>query len=49
MMNDYIYFCPYCGEVYIKRYMDGKCQCEKCNAIFYVMEHENSEREVENE
>lgn len=52
MNNDDIKFCPYCGKDFeIVKYMDGKCKCEYCDALFYVMEHENSKRkgEVEND
>ena len=48
MSNDDIKFCPYCGEDFnIAKYMDGKCECENCKALFFVIEHENSERESE--
>ena len=42
-------FCPWCGEEIETRYSDGRCQCEKCKATFYVIEDEESKRGKEDE
>lgn len=40
-------YCPYCGEKIYTWCTDGRSVCSECGAIFFVVEAEDSNREVE--
>ena len=46
MHND-VKYCPYCRAKILTWHADGKCECEYCYAKFFVVESDDSEREIE--
>lgn len=44
-----ISFCPWCGGRIELWYGDGRCECGNCDATFYVIEDDESERRMEDE